>query len=145
MNTFATCPSEKNLAFCIPCCVFVPAFSPLSHIPCTWVAFVTCLGSLQEAWATLLTALTCISSQVEGNVTVQKTIFLQFIFVVQVIDFKFLQVNRGLGSPIPLNTLYGKKERLEQNPGLVPARWDQPAWLGSVPHTSCILASKVQM
>lgn len=54
------------------------------------------------------TALTSICSQVEGNVTVQETIFLEFIFIVQVIDFKFLQVTRGLGSPIPLNSLDGE-------------------------------------
>jgi hypothetical protein len=54
------------------------------------------------------TALTCICSQVEGNVTVYETIFLEFIFIVEVIDFKFLQVTRGLGSLISLNTLDGE-------------------------------------
>lgn len=57
---------------------------------------------------TAFPALTSVGREVEGDVTVQEAIFLQFIFIVQVIDFKFLQVIRGLGSPIPLDTLDGE-------------------------------------
>lgn len=72
------------------------------------------------------TALTRISSQVEGDVTIQETIFLEFIFIVQVIDFKLLHVSRDLGPPIPLDTLVEKADRQKQKPGLAPAQREQP-------------------
>lgn len=79
-------------------------------------------GSL---WHTELPALTSISSQIKGDVTVQKTIFLEFILIVQVIDFKLLQVTRGLGSPITLYALVGKEEsEIKTRTGATP--WGQP-------------------
>ena len=42
---------------------------------------------------------------------------MEFIFIVQVIDFKFLQVIRGLGSPIPLDTLDGGRGDKDKKQG----------------------------
>lgn len=74
----------------------------------------------------MFTALTRISSQVEGDITIQETIFLEFIFIVQVIDFKLLHVSRDLGPPIPLDTLVEKADRQKQKLGLAPAQREQP-------------------
>lgn len=79
--------------------------SSLPHIPGTGPA------SFPLVLSTLFAALTRISSQVEGDVTIQETIFLEFIFIVQVIDFKLLHVSRDLGPSIPLDTLVGKADR----------------------------------
>lgn len=97
---------------------------------------------------TTFTALTSICSEVEGDVTVQEAVFLQFIFIVQVIDFKFLQVIRGLGSPIPLDTLDGEITMKNRAGTSLPWPWGEQALypvLCRATLASCILASRVQM
>lgn len=103
----------------------------------------------------MFTALTRISSQVKGDVTIQEMIFLEFIFIVQVIDFKLLHVSRDLGPPIPLDTLVEKADRQTEakartgtsSEGAAQDKnyWSMPSSRSSVLLTSCILVSKVQI
>lgn len=94
-------------------------------------------------------ALTSFCSQVESNVAVQEMIFLEFFFIVEVIDFIFLQVTRNLSSPIPLITLDGYKVYIKAGTSLPGTQGNQ--CLSSVllnfiavTLTSCRLASRVQ-